>query len=111
MKNFKTLALTLLFFIGFVFPSCKDHIDCDCPESTYFDVNGLDFRFMEDFDFYTFVSTDSIDFADFDGMLVDYLVDYHVNLQTRQNWSFSLMSTANACSCLPKGKKVRKRKN
>jgi len=105
MKNFKRLALSLLFSIGFVFPGCNGgYPDCNCPESTYFDINGLDLHFS-DVNAYPVVSTDSIEFSDFDLMTVDYLVDYHVNLQTRQDWSFSLMNTANACSCPTGGSK------
>ena len=104
MKNFKTILLTLLFSIGFIFPSCKkekigirdscDGVDFDSYR--YFDIKGLEaFVFKKDINSFEIVSSlDTISFSENTGIYMQYLAEYHA----ATSLSLSLINSTMACS-------------
>ncbi len=101
MKNLKFLFLTIILTIGFIFPSCKDDpFNCGCPAPTFFDTEGLEISTYRDFEnSEKITAADSVSLAELDMIYIDYLVTYHTSITSQNDWSFSLMNTANACSC------------
>lgn len=106
MQNFKTVFSTLLLVVGFVFPSCEDDflIDCDCSDiKPHFNINNLEIQntIKKNDNWFVpiTVGVDSINFESYEGINLDYIVDYHSSI----NWNFSLMNSAAACSCLGPG--------
>lgn len=103
MKH-KILLLTIFLTIGFTSQQC-DSLVCNCPdiETPFFDVIGLNLEHL-----FAGGADLPIPFADYTGVLVVYDVDLIAqksNNKCNQNswWSFSLMNTANACSCVGEG--------
>lgn len=105
MKIFRTTILILVLTTGFIFPSCDDDflIDCDCSSiEPHFNIKNLEIQntirnanwFQVDLN-----ETDSIEFALYEGIKLDYIVDYHSSI----NLNFSLMNSAMACTCLERG--------
>jgi len=107
MKSAKVLGLTLFLFIGFIVPSCDksedDDFGCDCSQYKHFDIQGFrDFSYTRDSFFQEeILPFDTVSFAEFKGgAIIRYLVDYHAFAEPKHKRSFSLISTANACSCI-----------
>lgn len=98
MNNFKTILLTLLFSIGFIFPSCKkDHLCESGPSYRYFDITGLEAAVFKNDDitgFELFNTLDTIAYSESVGIYMFYQADYH----TAVSPTFSLMNSAMACS-------------
>ena len=105
MQSTRITVLTLLLFMGFIVPSCEDDgVDCSgCANSIYFDVEGMRVDLMtKDTDGAKSVITeDSLLFAELEEIYIDYEVDYHASVPPQFHWSFSLMNTASACTCIP----------
>jgi len=102
MKQVKIL-LTLFLTIGFFFPSCivSDDDDCNCGGSRFFDVEGLEIlSFKDDSRSSINLPGETISLATYGGLYIDYLARYHAQLTPKRDWSFSLMNTAYACSCI-----------
>ena len=102
MKNIKLLILTLILSIGFIFPSCgdDDYIDCGCPAPRFFDMEGMDITLYQDFGSIVKIpDADTVALTELEMIYIDYLVSYHTSITPKNDWSFSLMNTANACSC------------
>ncbi|MEM8891347.1 MAG: hypothetical protein AAGD28_25440 [Bacteroidota bacterium] len=103
------IFFTFLLGVGFMVPSCEftggpQISPCNCDRYAYFDINGLQVDAYEDFSEGTVVDAlDTLNLAQFGGIYVDYQVEYHANLEkpAKSNWSFSLMNTAYACTCIP----------
>jgi len=91
MKYFKYLILTIILVLGISFPSCSS-LNCSCPDETFFNVEGLDLLFI--------MAGESVEFNDGKYIHLDYQVDYHTQATPQWDWSFSLMNSAYACSCI-----------
>ena len=107
MKSAKITGLTLFLFIGFIVPSCDkvddDGFDCDCSQYQYFDIRGLkDFSYRQDSLLREeILPFDTVSFAEFSGgAILSYFVEYHAFAEPKYEPSFSLIPTANACSCI-----------
>lgn len=109
MKSIKKLLLITILSIGFVLPSCnKDHFGTSCDDvdfeaSRYFDIQGLTAFWYEADTLYNFNQinpTDSILLPELGGLFMEYEVEYHASTSNFTP-SFSLMSSALACSYLP----------
>lgn len=107
MKSLKTVLLTLILSIGFLLPSCDRDPDafCNCPEVIpYFDIMDLKIHNtekVEDFSRIIDSNQDSISSDRFEGIFLEYLVDYHSDI----NFNFSVMNSAFGCSCVGSGYK------
>lgn len=106
MKNFKIITLTILLTTGFFLPSCDDEIDScdgvDIASYQYFDIEGVEIQEYKSLNIQGVLHTsDTVALNDLDKIYIDYLVDYTASNTPRNNWSFSFMPTANACSILP----------
>ena len=101
MKNLKILGLTFLLVLGFTFPSCdRSGYNCNCPDPTYFNVEGLDILFYQDANLgLPIEALDTIPFNTGKYVHLDYLVSYHTLVEPKRDWSFSLINSAYACSC------------
>lgn len=98
MKVLK-LLLTSVLVVGFILPGC-DSIDCDCGDvKRYFEVLGLNSELIQ-------ANATSVQWQDFQGRM-DLLATYYgdLNIENKENrfFTFSLIPTAAACSCLPNG--------
>ncbi|MEM1318996.1 MAG: hypothetical protein AAGG75_02005 [Bacteroidota bacterium] len=105
MKTSQLIILTTFLVIGFSLPSCNDDDlipDCNCENTKFFDVNGLlATNFQIDNGKFELLGQDSLSLEDLGGLMVEMNVDYHALVEPRGlDWSFSLMNTADACSCL-----------
>ncbi len=102
MNNYKTILLTMLFSIGFIFPSCskeklRDSCDgVDFDSFRYFDIQGLDAYVYkgEMYGFEVVNAVDTITFSENVGIFMHYQADYHASLSP----SVGLMNSAMACS-------------
>ena len=105
MKYFKYLAITTLLVFGFSFPSCDDDgLDCNCPPETFFDVQDLEVGLYQDVNLgLPIASEDTVQFNDGKYIHLDYIVDYHTYHTPKRDWSFSLINSAYACSCVEGG--------
>lgn len=117
-RKIPVICLTLILTTGVFIPAC-DPLDegvitlCDCSSHKYFDVQGLavlavtDLRTQKEIP-----ENDTLQLAEFDGLFIDYIVEYHARSKPTKSshWSFSLMNTAMACSCVagPAGSKNEK---
>jgi len=104
MKSLKTIILTLFLSIGFLLPSCeRDLIDCSCPDvHPYFDIMDFKIHNTEKVRSYSKIidaNQDTISIDQFDGIFLEYLVDYH----SSNHFNFSLMNSAYGCSCIDAG--------
>lgn len=102
MHRIKTILLTLYFFIGILIPSCEwvTEPDCNCGSYRFFNVTDLTVDPVTDFDSQTRIApSQQVTLAEFAGLYVDYVTDYHACLQQKSSWSFNLMSPAYGCSC------------
>lgn len=102
MKNLKIFGLTFMLVLGLTFPSCdRNGINCNCPDLTYFNVEGLDVLFYQDSNLEIPIEAlETIPFNTAKYIHLDYLVTYHTLVEPQRDWSFSLMNAAYACSCL-----------
>lgn len=104
MKVIRYLFLTTLLTIGFIIPSCDGSlggVDCNCEGSRYFDVQNLDSWYYSN-SIYDRLGTavDSIDFAEFGGVILKFDSDYHAQqIIPKIDWTIALMPSALACSC------------
>ena len=109
MKNLKIISLTILLTTGFFFPSCdKEQGPTDSCDGVvflnYFDVQGLEVFSYYDLDNgEKVVPLDIIAFEELDKINIDYQVDYTTFNPPKQDWSFSLIPSAVACSYIPGG--------
>ncbi len=106
MNKFKTIVLTLFLAIGFTMPGCGPTDSCDgVVFLNYFDVKGISTLSYTNFSSQeSILGSDTITFSELDRIHIDYDVSYHASVQPKRDWSFSLISTADACSYLPGGK-------
>ncbi len=106
MKNLKTIGLSLFLCIGFIMPSCggggdDDLLGCDCSLYQYFDIDGITIgTYKSRNDQEPIIPMDSIFLSEFKVLHIDYTVSYHALAEPKIDWSFSLMNSANACSCI-----------
>jgi len=107
MKSLKTVILTVFLSIGFLFPSCDrdPYPVCNCPDVLpYFDIMDLKIHNTEKVKSYSKIidaNQSSISRDSFEGLFLEYLVDYHSNI----DFNFSLMNSAIGCSCIDSGYK------
>ncbi|MEM7102747.1 MAG: hypothetical protein AAF502_06380 [Bacteroidota bacterium] len=105
MKNIKISALTLLLSIGFIIPGCVKDSCHGVVFEVYFNVEGVAVTNFIEYDGYgegiPAIANDTIAYADLDKVFIDYQVDYLAFANPNRDWSFSLMSTATACSYIP----------
>ena len=106
MKKLKTIILTVLLTTGLIMPGCRNVTSCDgVVFQNYFDIFGITtFNFTEYNGFgegTEIAPADTITFDQLDRIYVDFLVDYVVLAPSKQDWSFSLIPSANACSYIP----------
>ena len=119
MKNIRTIGLTLILFIGFILPSCDKEDDdgfyCDCSSVQFFDIQGInDFSYYRDSFFADpIMPYDTVSFEKFTSISISYDATFHAFAEPKSDYSFSLMNTANACSCIGghKGSKTEKIKS
>lgn len=98
MKIFK-LLLTAVLVVGFIMPGC-DSINCNCGDTKpYFDIEGFDASLIQ-------ANVASLQWEEFRGTM-NYITTYYgdLNMEQKENefYTFSLISSALACSCLPNG--------
>lgn len=116
MKSLKTTLLTLLLFIGFIVPSCnkEDHqsLPCSCEEFQYFDVEGILLTQypLDPSGEKTLNANDTLQFEELGHTILKYEASFHASALPGFDWSFSLMNTANACSCAGGSKGSKKEK-
>lgn len=98
MKIFK-LLLTSVLVVGFILPGC-DSINCDCSGvKRYFEVFGLKTELIQ-------ANVASVQWQDFQGrmeLIATYYGDLNISNKENKFYTFSLIPTAAACSCLPDG--------
>jgi len=100
MQYFKVFVLTTLLVLGFSFPSCSS-LNCNCPDETFFNVEGLDVLLYQDANLgLPIAEGDTIGFNTAKYIHLEYLVDYHTKVTPQRDWSFSLINSAYACSCI-----------
>ncbi|MEO1513925.1 MAG: hypothetical protein AAFV95_02895 [Bacteroidota bacterium] len=107
----KMLALALLFLLSFGLQNCgsnDDDLDCNCPDidKPFFDVTGFEvnhYREENNCCRVEMTEGESVSFANYATMNIEYQVDYISQCRARKNWHFSLMSSAYACSCVGEG--------
>lgn len=99
MKILK-LLLTSVLVIGFILPGCNDDIDCDCSfVKPYFEVVGLNTELIQS-------NAAPVQWQDFQGrmeFIATYYGDLNIEKAEKIFYTFSLIPTASACSCLPDG--------
>ena len=101
----KTILITLILAIGFSFPSCDPYeagMDCSCPriDGEYFDIQDIEAANVATIA--PLNENDTINFDEYRFLQIDYLVEYHSSVEPT-NWSFSLLNSAYACSCIENG--------
>jgi len=123
MKSLKTIFLTLVLSIGFMLPSCEKEAiiltscgDVDFDAIRFFDINGLTaFWYKADSirSYMPINPTDSVTFSELGGLFIQYEAAYHGAIMPDLNPSFSLMTTALACTYIPgsEGSKTEKLTN
>lgn len=109
MKSIKIALLSVIFMIGFILPSCKKDIDScggsSLESSRYFNIKGLNAFVYQNNDngFEVISSKDTLPFLETTGIYLIYQAEYHsLNLPAFNN-SFSLLSTAMACTPIQPG--------
>lgn len=113
MKNLKIIGLIFFLMIGIGTPSC-DKEDADCCGGSgmnscdgvvfqnYFDIEGIGILAYTDFIQRTEIPPlATVTFDELDKVYIDYQVEYTTSVQSKNDWSFSLIPTANACSYVP----------
>lgn len=96
MKSLRTIGLTLFLTLGFSFQACVDDY-CNCDPYRYFDIEGLLVEYQMNPN--GSQQGDTVRLGEIDLINIDYLVDYHADVSPK-SWSFSIMNSALACSCL-----------
>ncbi|MFK7950885.1 MAG: hypothetical protein AB8G11_25115 [Saprospiraceae bacterium] len=97
MNSLKIL-LTSVLVIGFIIPGCDPGKNCDCGDvKPYFEVLGLTAELIQ-------ANVASVQWQDFQGNM-DLISTYYGDLNVEEDkfFTFSLIPTAAACSCLPNG--------
>ncbi|MGB1121702.1 MAG: hypothetical protein ACPG3Z_06880, partial [Saprospiraceae bacterium] len=94
------LVLTSVLVIGFILPGCNLGGSCDCSDvKRYFEVVGLNSELIQ-------ANVASVQWQDFQGqmeLIATYYGDLNIGNQQNKFYTFSLIPTAAACSCLPDG--------
>ena len=98
MKITRKIAfLTLLLTIGFTTQQCDN---CSCPpvDFPYFDIYDIELNHSAVYETGT-TDGDPVTFANYIGLNIQYLYTVLANKKPKNNWNFSLMSSAYGCSC------------
>lgn len=97
--------MVLVLLIGLPLQMCSPHNadDCDCGPITgrYFDIKGMNlinYKRIAEFSVSPMRENEEITFAEYAGLSMEYIVDY-VSQNRAKRSSFSLISSAYACSC------------
>lgn len=110
--KFKTVLLTLVLIAGFTFQNCGVDDDCNCPTVLeFFDIQDMTMSTFKKVGSNNYSTTtinvgESIDFANYHSMRVEFQVDYlaiQAPCSKSNGWNFSLMNSAYACSCIENG--------
>ena len=81
--------------------------DCNCGPITgrYFDINGMNlnnYKKTGDNSVAKMIANEAVPYADYAGLIVEYEVDY-ISQNGPKRPSFSLISSAYACTCVSNG--------
>lgn len=106
MKTIRLLFLGLLFTVGFSIPSCSvdDDLDCNCPaiEGAFFDIQSLSLENCNELYNDICDRLDQIAWQDYI-LIHRFTVNYYGLNSPSNDYSFSLIPSAMACSCLENG--------
>ena len=103
----KYVYLTFLLAIGFSLGNCGFDDDCDCSGiDPFFDIMGMELSQVaadQDMSIEQLPENSNVSFGNYEGIALQFEVNYISQLQDRFNWNFSLINNALACSCIPDG--------
>lgn len=109
LKSIRTKVLVFALVIGLPLQMCSPENggDCNCSPITgeYFDIKGMvmnSYKKMGDNSVSIMTENESVPYAEYASLGVEYSVDYISQRQPKRP-SFSLISSAYACSCVSNG--------
>ena len=109
LKSIRTKVLVFALVIGLPLQMCspENDDDCHCGPVTgrYFDINGMElnnYKKTGDNSIGRMIENEAVPYADYAGLIVEYTVDY-ISQGRPKRPSFSLISSAYACSCVTNG--------
>ena len=109
LKSIRTKVLVFALVVGLPLQMCSPENggDCNCGPvvGRYFDINGMDlnnFKKTGDNSVAKMIANEAVPYAEYAGLAVEYQVDY-ISQSRSKRPSFSLISSAYACSCIGDG--------